>query len=54
MKAAYIEQVRPPQVIQYGELPMPTVGRKEDRIFAMQFAWKTHNVTGIPGSTARM
>ncbi len=29
MKAAYIEQVGPPQAIQYGELPMPTVGRKE-------------------------
>jgi NADPH2:quinone reductase len=29
MKAAYIEQVGPPQAIQYGELPMPTVGRKD-------------------------
>ncbi len=29
MKAAYIEQVGPPQAIQYGDLPMPTVGRKD-------------------------
>jgi NADPH2:quinone reductase len=29
MKAAYLEQVGPPQAIQYGELPMPTVGRKD-------------------------
>lgn len=29
MKAAYIEQVGPPQTIQYGDLPMPTVGRKD-------------------------
>lgn len=29
MKAAYIEQVGPPQNIQYGDLPMPTVGRKD-------------------------
>jgi len=27
MKAAYIEQVGPPQAIRYGDLPMPTVGR---------------------------
>jgi hypothetical protein len=29
MKAAYIEQVGPPQTIQYGDLAMPPVGRKE-------------------------
>jgi len=29
MKAAYIEQVGPSQAIQYGDLPTPTVGRKD-------------------------
>jgi NADPH:quinone reductase len=29
MKAAYIEQVGPPQTIQYGDLPMPTIGRTD-------------------------
>ena len=29
MKAAYIEQVGPPQAIHYGDLPLPTVGQKE-------------------------
>jgi NADPH:quinone reductase-like Zn-dependent oxidoreductase len=29
MKAAYIELVGPPQTIEYGDLPMPTVGRKD-------------------------
>lgn len=29
MKAAYIEQVGPPQNIQYGELPLPAVGHKD-------------------------
>lgn len=29
MKAAYIEQVGPPQAIQYGDLPLPPVGRRD-------------------------
>lgn len=29
MKAAYIEQVGPPENIQYGELPMPAIGRRD-------------------------
>ena len=29
MKAAYIEQVGPPQNIRYRELPLPNVGRKD-------------------------
>jgi NADPH:quinone reductase-like Zn-dependent oxidoreductase len=29
MKAAYIQQVGPPQAIHYGDLPMPTVGRND-------------------------